>query len=90
VIGADESSASIANGVAWGQQVADAIWTWRSTDGFNTAAPTFARRRLPAVLFGADMVRCRVECVRPRSTPDRGKRTVSDRLQRGEGHGPPQ
>jgi hypothetical protein len=42
VIGADESSASIASGVAWGQQVADAIWAWRSTDGFNTLAPTFA------------------------------------------------
>ena len=22
-------------GLAWGQQVADAIWSWRSTDGFN-------------------------------------------------------
>jgi hypothetical protein len=42
VIGFDESSASIASGVAWGQQVADAIWAWRSTDGFNTAAPIFA------------------------------------------------
>ena len=42
VIGADESSAAIASGVAWGQQVADAIWAWRSTDGFNTLAPTFA------------------------------------------------
>jgi PAP2 superfamily protein len=42
VIGAKESSASIASGVAWGQQVADAIWEWRSTDGFNTLPPTFA------------------------------------------------
>jgi hypothetical protein len=24
-------------GVQWGQQVADAIWAWRSTDGFRTA-----------------------------------------------------
>jgi hypothetical protein len=28
------NSVSIARGVAWGQYVADAIWTWRSTDGF--------------------------------------------------------
>ncbi|HEY7187664.1 MAG TPA: vanadium-dependent haloperoxidase [Vicinamibacterales bacterium] len=37
----DESSAAIASGVAWGQQVADAIWAWRSTDGFNLNPPTF-------------------------------------------------
>ncbi len=29
--------ASVNQGVAWGQQVADAIWTWRSTDGFSPA-----------------------------------------------------
>jgi len=40
-IGLDESSAAIASGVAWGQQVADAIWAWRSTDGFNLNPPTF-------------------------------------------------
>jgi PAP2 superfamily len=28
---------SVDKGVAWGQQVADAIWTWRSTDGFSPA-----------------------------------------------------
>ena len=33
--------ASIAAGVAWGQIVADLIWTWRSGDGWNTAPPTF-------------------------------------------------
>ena len=33
---------SVDQGVAWGQQVADAIWTWRSTDGFTPApAPYF-------------------------------------------------
>jgi hypothetical protein len=32
-----ESAQSIANGVAWGQTVANAIWAWRQTDGF---APT--------------------------------------------------
>lgn len=41
VIAADESSASIADGLAWGQSVANEIWTWRSSDGFNTLPPTF-------------------------------------------------
>jgi len=36
-----ENSESIARGIAWGQQAADAIWAWRSTDGFNTNPPTF-------------------------------------------------
>ena len=35
------SPQSIAAGVAWGQQVADAIWDWRSTDGFNPPPPPF-------------------------------------------------
>jgi hypothetical protein len=35
------SPQSIAAGVAWGQQVADSIWDWRSTDGFNPPAPPF-------------------------------------------------
>jgi len=30
-----DSAASIASGIAWGQTVANAIWTWRSTDGFT-------------------------------------------------------
>src|SRR4051812_49017813 len=33
-IGLHDSSASIAGGVAWGTTVANAILTWRSTDGF--------------------------------------------------------
>ena len=38
-IAGDESAASIASGVAWGQSVADQIFFIRSTDGFsNTAA----------------------------------------------------
>jgi hypothetical protein len=37
----DESAASITAGIAWGQTVADAIYAWRSTDGWNPAAPTF-------------------------------------------------
>jgi hypothetical protein len=41
VIAADESTASIAAGFNWGQTVANEIWTWRSSDGFNTQAPTF-------------------------------------------------
>jgi hypothetical protein len=32
---------SVLRGVAWGQQVADAIWAWRSTDGFTPAPPPF-------------------------------------------------
>jgi len=37
---AAESSESVARGVAWGQTVADAIWTWRSNDGFGTPTKT--------------------------------------------------
>lgn len=33
--------AAIDAGVAWGQQVADAIWAWRSTDGFTPNPPPF-------------------------------------------------
>lgn len=40
-IGARESAASIASGIAWGQTVADAILLWRSTDGFTPAPPPF-------------------------------------------------
>ena len=36
-----ENSSSIATGVAWGQTVADAIWAWRSTDGFTPPPPPF-------------------------------------------------
>jgi hypothetical protein len=36
---AAEHSQSIARGVEWGQTVADAIWAWRSTDGFSNAPP---------------------------------------------------
>ena len=38
-IAEDESAASIAAGVTWGQSVADQIFTIRSTDGFTTTAP---------------------------------------------------
>jgi hypothetical protein len=37
----DRSSASIPRGIAWGQKVADAIWDWRSTDGFTPPPPPF-------------------------------------------------
>jgi hypothetical protein len=37
-IAAHESPAAITSGIAWGQTVADAIWTWRSTDGFSNPA----------------------------------------------------
>jgi hypothetical protein len=32
-------SQSIARGIEWGQTVADAIWLWRSTDGFSPPPP---------------------------------------------------
>ena len=38
-IAEDESAASIASGVAWGQSVADQIFLIRSTDGFASTAP---------------------------------------------------
>jgi hypothetical protein len=38
---AAERSVSIARGIMWGQSVADAIWSWRSTDGFAPAPPPF-------------------------------------------------
>ena len=41
VLGAQENSAAIASGRAWGQTVADAILEWRSTDGFTPAPPPF-------------------------------------------------
>ncbi|HEY2679050.1 MAG TPA: vanadium-dependent haloperoxidase, partial [Steroidobacteraceae bacterium] len=40
-IGTRESSAAIASGIAWGQTVANAILTWRTTDGFAPAPPPF-------------------------------------------------
>jgi PAP2 superfamily len=38
---AAEDSQSIARGIEWGQQVADDILLWRSTDGFAPAPPPF-------------------------------------------------
>ncbi len=38
---AAEHSESIARGIEWGQTAADAIWTWRSTDGFTPPPPPF-------------------------------------------------
>lgn len=38
---AAEHSESIQRGIEWGQTVADAIWEWRSTDGFSNALPPF-------------------------------------------------
>ena len=36
-----EHSESIQRGIAWGQTVADAIWQWRSNDGFSNVPPPF-------------------------------------------------
>jgi hypothetical protein len=35
------SHASVANGLAWGNTVANQIVAWRSTDGFNASPPTY-------------------------------------------------
>jgi hypothetical protein len=58
---AGESSESIAKGIEWGQKVAEGIWAWRSTDGFDPAPPPFTggtdvgkwRPTPPALLPGA-------------------------------------
>ena len=39
--GEDSDSRSIERGIAWGQEVADAIWAWRLTDGITPAPPAF-------------------------------------------------
>jgi hypothetical protein len=36
-----DSQLSIDMGITWGQAVADAIWTWRLTDGITPAPPAF-------------------------------------------------
>jgi PAP2 superfamily len=36
-----ENSESIERGIEWGQTVADAIWAWRSTDGFSNVPPPY-------------------------------------------------
>jgi hypothetical protein len=35
----EEGNRSVEDGVRWGQTVADAIWAWRSKDGFTTTLP---------------------------------------------------
>jgi membrane-associated phospholipid phosphatase len=37
----DWDDEAVLRGVAWGEAVADAIWAWRSTDGFTPAPPPF-------------------------------------------------
>ena len=36
-----DNDQSVLRGVAWGETVAEAIWSWRSTDGFSPAPPPF-------------------------------------------------
>ena len=38
---AEDCAESIALGLAWGQHVADQIWAWRSTDGFDPSPSTY-------------------------------------------------
>jgi PAP2 superfamily len=44
-----EHSQSIERGLEWGQRVADAIWAWRSTDGFDNVPPPFLGGLAPGV-----------------------------------------
>jgi hypothetical protein len=57
-----KTAEAVALGIAWGQKVADAIWQWRSTDGFspapapylgNSATPGYWRPTPPANAAGA-------------------------------------
>ena len=41
VIGTEENAASIASGIAWGEEVANQIWAWRLTDGIGVTTPTW-------------------------------------------------
>jgi hypothetical protein len=42
-----EGGASVEKGIACGHEVAAAIWTWRSTDGFSTPLPPFTGVNAP-------------------------------------------
>jgi len=42
-----ERSESIQKGIEWGQTVADAIWGWRSNDGFANTVPPFTGGTAP-------------------------------------------
>jgi prepilin-type processing-associated H-X9-DG protein len=37
----DDGGRSLERGIAWGTEVAEAVLTWRSTDGFNASYPAF-------------------------------------------------
>ncbi|HTP34349.1 MAG TPA: vanadium-dependent haloperoxidase [Candidatus Acidoferrales bacterium] len=42
-----DSSDAVKMGMAWGQHVADEIWTWRSQDGFSNTLPPFLGNTQP-------------------------------------------
>jgi hypothetical protein len=42
-----ESAASVDAGTAWGQSVADDIWTWRATDGIQITTPVWTGSTTP-------------------------------------------
>ena len=46
-IGDEEDESAIAQGVEWGNQVADAIVAWRSADGFNAPPPPYTFSTIP-------------------------------------------
>jgi membrane-associated phospholipid phosphatase len=44
-----EGAGAVADGIAWGQTVADGILTWRSTDGFSAVLPPYTGGTDPGV-----------------------------------------
>lgn len=78
-IGARESKDAIARGTAWGQSVADAILSWRSTDAFTppptpflggngvgTWRPLLRSHRASASISGRPPTTARISVYRPR------------------------
>ena len=46
-IGDEEDGSAIAQGIEWGNTVADAILAWRSADGFNATPPPYTFSTIP-------------------------------------------
>jgi hypothetical protein len=69
---AAEHSESIGRGIAWGQSVADKIWAWRQTDGFNTLPSpyvgTLPGQWRPTPPANAAVLRCSPFAKGPRAT----------------------
>ena len=63
-LSAQEKASSINAGIAWGQNVADAIWAWRLTDGNAPAPPPFVG------VFGIDGSPAAIGVWRPTPPPN--------------------